>query len=68
MRARRTRNLPADAGVLVTRVTRNSAAANAGIVVGTVVLAIDGQNVATPDDAATIIGRGLAWGSPWHSL
>jgi predicted metalloprotease with PDZ domain len=55
--ARRARGLPNGAGVLVTRVTNNSAAGKTGIVVGAVVLAIDGQNVATPDDAATIIGR-----------
>lgn len=55
--SRRTRNLPPNAGVLVTRVTKNSAAARAGLVVGTVLLAIDGQNVTSPDDAAAIIGR-----------
>jgi hypothetical protein len=55
--ARRSQNLPADAGVLVTRVTKNSAAAKAGISVGTVLLAIDGASVPTPDEAAAALSR-----------
>ncbi|HVU89036.1 MAG TPA: PDZ domain-containing protein [Pirellulales bacterium] len=55
--ARRARNLPADVGVLVTRVTKNSAAAKAGVSVGAVVLAIDGQRIASPDEAAAALGR-----------
>jgi S1-C subfamily serine protease len=55
--SRRGRSLPPNAGVLVTRVTKNTAAAKAGIVVGAVLLDIDGQTIASPDDAAAIIGR-----------
>jgi len=54
--ARRARG-GAAGGVQVTRVTKNSAAAKAGIAVDTVIVSIDGQPVSSPDDAARTLGQ-----------
>ncbi len=55
--ARQARGIASAGGVQVTRVTANSAAAKAGIMVDAVIVSIDGQPVASPDDAARMLSR-----------
>jgi predicted metalloprotease with PDZ domain len=54
--AERLLGLPSARGAQVTRVTKNSAADKAGIPVDAVIVAIDGREIVSPDDAAEVIG------------
>ncbi len=54
---RRARNIPADSGVRVTKVTPNSAADKAGIPIDAIILEINGRAIGSPDEAAQALSR-----------
>ena len=59
----RARNIPADSGVRVTKVTPNSAADKAGIPIDAIILEINGRAIGSPDEAAQALSRAARRGA-----